>query len=247
MHPEPITRFPPRAVHRPLATQGWRDVTFLHWPYDPVDVRRVLPPQVEPDIHEGTTYVGVVGLRMVRVRLAGTPPLPYLGDFLETNVRVYSVDRAGRRGVVFLSMEASRLAFVLGARGAAQLPYRWAAMHLDRDRDGVLLDYRTTRRWPRPRRAGLRFRVSIGGPVDGTPLDRFVADRWGLHASTRRGRLRYLPVAHEPWPLHSAELVEFREEGLLEAAGLPAPQGPPTSVLYAPSTHSRIGIPISDR
>ncbi len=41
-----------------------------------------------------------------------------LGSFLETNVRLYSVDGTGRRGVVFLSLDTPRLDVALAARAA---------------------------------------------------------------------------------------------------------------------------------
>ena len=44
------------------------------------------------------------------------------GSFLETNVRLYSVDEHGRRGVVFRSLEADRLLPVLTARGRSGCP-----------------------------------------------------------------------------------------------------------------------------
>ena len=50
--------------------------------------------------------------------------------FPETNVRFYSVDAVGRRGVVFGSLEAARLAFVLGARSTLGLNYTWARMRI---------------------------------------------------------------------------------------------------------------------
>lgn len=51
--------------------------------------------------------------------------LPYAGTFTEVNVRVYSRDAAGRHGVVFLSLDADRLAFVLAGR-TGRVPYVWS-------------------------------------------------------------------------------------------------------------------------
>ncbi|CAM5590843.1 hypothetical protein STENM327S_01597 [Streptomyces tendae] len=56
------------------------------------------------------------------------PGVPYLGSFPETNVRLYSVDAHGRRGVVFRSMDASRLVPVLMGRFGFRLPYLWSRM-----------------------------------------------------------------------------------------------------------------------
>ena len=35
--------------------------------------------------------------------------MPWAGSFLETNVRLYSIDATGRRGIVFLSLDTDRL------------------------------------------------------------------------------------------------------------------------------------------
>src|SRR3712207_7653855 len=61
----------------------------------------------------GVTYMGLIGFRMEGLGFLRGPGVPYLGTFLETNVRLYSVDRRGRRAVVFLSLDAERLLPVL--------------------------------------------------------------------------------------------------------------------------------------
>jgi hypothetical protein len=76
-------------------------------------------------------------------------------------------------------------------------------------------------------------------------LEHFLTARWGLHTSWY-GRPVYLPNAHGPWPLHSAECVDLLEdsrEGLVARAGLSAP-GPPVSVVYSPGVAVRFGPPI---
>src|SRR5690242_7436174 len=122
---EPVTREAPRGIGRTLLSQQWRELTFLHWPAAPAAVAPLLPPGVEPDVFDGVTWVGLVAFRMWRIGLWTTPGLPYLGTFPETNVRLYSVDAAGRRGVVFRSLEATRLLPVLTARSLFGLPYMW--------------------------------------------------------------------------------------------------------------------------
>lgn len=162
------------------------------------------------------------------------------GQFLEFNLRTYSVDSRGRRGVVFLTMEADRLPWVLAAR-AARLPYRWSRMSLVRDLDDV--DYRSTRRWPRPLRSATHIRLRIGPPIRGNPLDHFLTARWRLHhrvsATTVTAQL-----THNPWPVHAAELLCL-EDTLIQASGLAPPTEPPTSVLYSPGVRGRMGLPPS--
>ena len=134
-------------LRRPrILRQRWLDLTFLHWAVEPADVAHFFPPGTRPDTFEGRTYVGLVPFRMVDTGLPHGPAVPYVGTFLETNVRLYSVDESGRRGVVFLSLDANRLAVVTAARTVFGLPYRWARM--THTRDGNHHTYTSTLRWP---------------------------------------------------------------------------------------------------
>ena len=54
--PEPVTGGAPRPVTRPLLTQQWLDLSFLHWPVDPGAVAPLLPRGTRPDLFEGTSY-----------------------------------------------------------------------------------------------------------------------------------------------------------------------------------------------
>ncbi|MCQ9130449.1 YqjF family protein [Streptomyces hilarionis] len=238
--PQPVTPDAPGAIARPLLTQSWLDLTFLHWAADPADVAPLLPPGTVPDTLDGVTYVGLVAFRMHRVGWFRLPGVPYLGSFPETNVRLYSVDAQGRRGVVFRSLDASRLVPVAVARTGFRLPYAWARMSIDVDGDTVV--YTSRRRWPAPRGACSRIAVRVGEPIgEPTALEHFLTARWGLH-SAFLGRSMYLPNAHPRWPLHRAELVEC-EEDLIAAAGLPAPVRDPVSVLYSPGVPVRFARP----
>lgn len=238
--PDPVTPDPPHATERPLLTQSWLDLAFLHWAADPADVAPLLPPGTRPDTFDGTTYVGLVAFRMHRVGWLRWPGVPYLGSFPETNVRLYSVDAHGRRGVVFRSLDASRLLPVAIGRAAFRLPYVWSRMTVRRD--GPTVTYDSSRRWPGPRGAHSRIEVRIGAPVtEPTGLEHFLTARWGMHIALG-GRSRYLPNTHPRWPLHRAELLRC-EENLVAAAGLPAPSGDPVSVLWSPGVPVRFGRP----
>ncbi|MFF1273728.1 YqjF family protein [Streptomyces marokkonensis] len=238
---QPVTPDPPEAIARPLLTQSWLDLTFVHWAVDPADVAGLLPPGTVPDTLDGVTYVGLVAFRMHRVGWLRLPGVPYLGSFPETNVRLYSVDAHGRRGVVFLSLDASRLIPVVVARLGFRMPYLWSRMSVDH-LDGGTVTYTGSRRWPGPRGAGSRLTVRRGEPIgEPTELEHFLTARWGMH-NAFFGRSMYLPNAHPRWPLHRAELVEC-EEDLITAAGLPRPAGEPVSVLYSPGVPVRFGRP----
>ena len=237
---EPLTETAPHPVRRPVFTQSWRDLTMLHWPIDPALVAPLLPVGTVPDVLDGVTYVGLVPFVMAGVRILGTPPLPHLSGFPETNVRLYAVDPgSGRRGVVFRSLEAARLLPVLAARASYRLPYLWARMSVRHGPETVA--YETCRRWPGPRGAGGRVRVRIGEAVPADELALFLTARWGLFSTWYGGRTAYAPVDHPPWPLHRAELLDLSDD-LVARAGLPQPEGAP-HVLWSPGVRVRIGRP----
>jgi uncharacterized protein len=235
---EPVTPRSPRPIDRIVFTQRWEELTFLHWAVEPERVVGYLPPTVRPDVLDGVTYVGLVPFMMRGIGVLGTPGLPYLGTFCETNVRLYSVDRAGRRGVVFVSLDAARLAPVLAARYGPHLPYRWSRMRIRWDADRIR--YTCRRRWPGSAGVSSDIAVRVGDPVTAGPLEHFLTARWGLH-QTRGRRAVYWPNRHEPWRLHAADLLHL-DDGLLAAAGFAdLAARTPDSVLFSPGVHAVFG------
>ncbi|MER7760716.1 DUF2071 domain-containing protein [Streptomyces sp. NPDC097619] len=235
---EPLTPQAPRPVRHVLFRQRWRDLVFLHWPADAFEVARLLPAGTVPDLHQGRAYVGLVFFRMENLAFGRTPALPYLGCFGEVNVRLYSRDAAGRRGVVFRSLDCDRLLPVLMARGAFGLTYRWSRVQ-DQWFDSRLL-YRTSRR--RGSRAGARVWLDVADEqVAATPLEEFLTQRWGLHQGFL-GRTYYLPNAHPAWSFRRCTLMGW-EEDLVAAAGLSRAEGEPVSVLYSPGLPVVFGPP----
>jgi uncharacterized protein len=235
--PEPLTPTSPRPVRTTVFRQAWLDLTFVHWALDPGVVAPLLPDGVRPDVLDGATQVGLVAFRMRDLAIWRSPAIPYFGSFAETNVRLYTVDELGRRGVYFLSLDATRLAPVLVAR-ALGVPYLWSRMSVTDT--GGQRTYACRRRWPGPRGLTSRLVVRPGERVtEPSELERFVTARWGLHLSGRTGAA-YWPNEHPEWPLHRAELVELDDQ-LVAATGLPRRAAPPSSVLWSPGVRVRFG------
>lgn len=247
---------------RAIISQRWSDLTFLHWRVSPERVAPLLPAGTRPDVVDGSTWVGLIAFRLSRSTFFGSPPVPYFGTFPETNVRLYSVDEHGRPGVVFASLDASRLVSVLTARAAFGLPYRWAQMSMGRrvDDHGELFAYRSRRHvldalLGRKRNPGPSARASthviaraLPGAVVDDPLADFLTARWAFHES-HLGRSWIGANRHAPWPLQRAELVHL-DDTLLAAAGFPELAAvPPDSVLYSPGVDTVFSRPrlIRDR
>ncbi|MCU1578618.1 MAG: hypothetical protein JWP19_822 [Rhodoglobus sp.] len=233
--PESISLTAPELHGKVVASQRWSRVTFLHWRIAESVVAPLLPAGVRPDIHDGSSWVGLIAFYLDRATLGG-PAIPFFDGFTEINVRVYGVDQRGRRGVYFLTLEASRLAAVLAARTAFSLPYRWSYTSI-RDLHGVI-EYTASRH---SGRGGTKIVARPGiQPMVGDATADFLTARWGLFTTDRKGTV-FLPNHHEPWELFSAELITL-EDSLLELSGISGVAGrAPDSVLYSPGVTTRFG------
>lgn len=249
----------PTPVLRAAMTQRWDTLTFLHWELEPADVQRLLPGPLRVDTFDGAAWVGLVPFDMQHVRLGGLGEVPGTARFLETNVRTYVVGPNGEPGVFFFSLDAASAPVVAFARASYRLPYIWSRMAMRIDAatsegaattsegaapdtsEATVVHYACRRRLAGRRPPSSRLSVVVGPPVEPDPLDMFLTARWGLFQVGRRGRVRYTPVEHGPWPLHAAEVRHLDDE-LVAAAGLPEPEG--RMVLrHSPGVDVRIGFP----
>ncbi|MEV4800580.1 DUF2071 domain-containing protein [Nonomuraea sp. NPDC049421] len=235
MRPPPSPR-----VRRPVMYHRWARMTFLHWRYHPDQVQAQLPAGLTAETFDGSAWVGLTPFLMRDVRLPGLPALPRLSVFPETNLRTYVRDERGRTGIWFLSLDAGRLAAVLGGRGGYGLPYAWSDMSVE-TRDGRTR-YRCRRRLPGPYGARCDVDVTLGLPLrerERDDLAHFLTARFRLF-SLVAGRLVTAEVEHPPWPLHHAQL-DGLDQDLVRAAGLPAAEGPPL-VHGSPGVPVRVGM-----
>ncbi|MFF0429456.1 YqjF family protein [Streptomyces sp. NPDC004520] len=237
--PYPVAAVGPRPSSGTTFRQRWTDLVFVHWEVSPEAVAGLFPPGTRPDVLDGKTYVGLVFFGMRDLRLSRGPVLPFAGRFEEINVRLYSVDAAGRRGVVFLSLDCNRLLPVIAANGAFGLPYRWASAHCDHFEERILYSVRRkSRQHPRS-----RLWAAIEGEERGpNALEDFLTARWGLHARFC-GRTFYWPLHHEPWCFKDAALLLMEDELVRAATGLTVAASSPASLLYSQGLSVRFGRP----
>jgi uncharacterized protein len=213
-----------------ILRQNWLNLSFLHWAVEPASIAHLYPPDTEPDTFEGSSFVGVVPFQM-----------SLFGRFLETNVRLYSVDQTGRRGVVFLSLDTNRLGMVAAGRSIVGVPYRWARMGYREQ--GDRRTYTSTLRW-RGVTASSYVEVQVGDSLNSGPLEHFLTARWGAHV-VRGDRTWYLPNEHPVWALRRAELIGFNDDGLLTSVGLgDLGKRPPDHVTFSDGVAARFGRPV---
>ncbi len=151
------------------------------------------------------------------------------------NVRTYVRGPDGQRGIWFFSLEADRLAAVVGARLSYRLPYRWARMRVEATTGSV--EYRSSRHFG-PGHAHIT--IHPGSPIRADELARFLTARFRLY-TVIGGRLAFAQVEHPPWPLATATIGRL-EQNILEHSGLPIATGEPL-VHFSPGVRVRIGRP----
>jgi len=230
----------PTPIRRAVMKQGWYDLAYIHFRYDPEAVAKILPDGIDVDMHDGSAWVGLIPFSMRGIGIPHLPSIPYLGSFPEVNVRTYVV-RDGVPGVWFCSLDINRLLPTIAARTTYQLPYCFGSAN--NERIGDELHTSVKRRWPRGE-AHTDIRIRIGDAIQKpSSLEVFLSARWGLYSLTRSGRLRYAPVQHPRWPLQHAQLISL-DDSLIEAAGLPAPVGEP-HVMFSQGVPVRVGLPRS--
>ncbi len=237
-------------THRPASPvvgwQTWRDLLFAHWTVPVEAVRPLLPPALEPDLHEGQLYLGLVPFRMCGVRPRWLVSWLAL-DFLEANLRTYVLHK-GEPGVFFFSLEAASWLAVQAARLGWSLPYFHALMQLQQtpqkpDAASFECAPGTRFQYGSARRSGVGFAATcrVGeplGPSQPGSLEYFLLERYLLFTA-RRGRVLRGQVHHSPYPVLAAELESF-EESLFAAAGLPAVSRPPDCVHFSPGVEVEI-------
>ncbi|TDW31069.1 YqjF family protein [Cryobacterium psychrophilum] len=239
---DPISSIAPLLAGRASASQRWSHLVFLHWRVDADLVAPLLPAGLVPDEFDGTSWVGLIPFVLDRATVFGSPPIPYFGTFVEVNVRLYAVDAQGRRGVVFVSLEASRLAAVLAARALFSLPYMWSRTRLQVATgvaSGPQLRYTSRRHGAAVAHSDIVVRPGTRRVV-GDPLGDFLTARWALFTRTR-GRTVHLRNRHDPWGLFEADLLRL-DDTLLAVAGFPGlTDRAPDSVLYSPGVTTWFG------
>lgn len=201
----------------------WTDLAFLHWRVDPDRLRALLPRGLTLDTHEGDAWLGVVPFLMTGVRARLTPPLPFVSEFLELNVRTYVVAEE-KPGVWFFSLDAASRLAVRTARRVFHLPYFDARMSLERE--GAHVRYRSFRTHRGAQAARFDATYAATENASGTPLERWLTERYCLYAQSADGRLFRGDIHHEPWPL-ARGTARIEELDMTRLVGIDLPDEAP--------------------
>lgn len=168
--------------------------------------------------------------RMAGVMRRPFPDVPGISAFPELNLRLY-VERDGKPGVWFLSLDATSRVAVWAARRMFHLPYFHADIDIEQSSAGI--EYSCSRRNspdPVDFRATYEPTSEVFSATPGT-LDHFLTERYCLYAKAPDGRVLRADVHHVPWPLQHA-VAEIHTNRLHRPHGLTV-DGPPETLHFA--------------
>jgi len=196
--------------------QTWCDLLFAHWPVPVAALRAAVPSSLTIQQFDGTAWIGVVPFRMEGVMRRPLPDLPWVSAFPELNVRTY-VERDGKAGVWFFSLDASNRLAVWAARRFFHLPYFHASMQSVGRGDGI--DYRSHRTSDDAAFEG--WYEPVSGSYAATPgtLEHWLTERYCLYAESADALMFRTDVHHRQWPLQRARAVIARNT-MLDSIGL---------------------------
>lgn len=187
-----------------LMGQTWVDLLFAHWQVPEEALRRVVPPQLPLDTHDGSAWLGITPFCVRGLRLRNAVPAPVISSFPELNVRTY-VSVEGKPGIYFLSLDAESSVAVAAARRLYRLPYFRSQIEVTVEDEVIGYDL---------------MRISDDGPpgyfcarygpkgpelpVRENSLERWLTERYCLYTLDDEQRVQRGEIHHPPWPLHDA-------------------------------------------
>lgn len=181
-----------------IMTQTWRELLFLHWPVDPLKIRKYIPDELELDLYDNRAWIGIVLFKARGTRPRFMPPIPGSANFLEVNVRTY-VKYKNKTGVYFFSLDAnSKMAVEIASLGGF-LPYRRARMSFNKNKGQIIFRSETMEKEGPQEKIALRYRI-LKQPAVSTELEKWLTERYCLWTKPGHQLLR-LDIAHEPWKL----------------------------------------------
>jgi uncharacterized protein YqjF (DUF2071 family)/uncharacterized protein with NAD-binding domain and iron-sulfur cluster len=209
--------------------QVWSNLFFAHWPLPVSMIRPLVPDGLEIDTYEGDAFVSLVAMEMAHISFRQFGTVPGDSTFLELNLRTY-VKRGAQTGVYFLRVDASSLLSDIGARLLFNLPYSPAVMSMAAQTGGTTA-FRSHRTMPPiPDATYAATFAPLGTPAPPLPGSRtaFLRNRDYAFVQGHDGRLQWLAMLHDPWPVQAVDPQRTRVQvnTVLQAAGLSLPAVP---------------------
>ena len=219
----------------------WENLLFLHWKWSAEEIQSLLPRGLWVDSFAGSAYLGVVPFFMRDIRFCGFPAVPWISDFLETNLRTYVRDKHGTPGVWFFTLDANQPLVVWWARRFFHLNYIHSRMSA-RLNGAEILDYSLARADSESSGTS-RFsyqptgndRLAAPGSLEFFLIERYVLFAWNAQTNLlQSGR-----VHHQPYLLQDVSLTAWDDQ-VLRWSSFDAKSRPPDHAVMSPGVEVEV-------
>ncbi|HET9327472.1 MAG TPA: DUF2071 domain-containing protein [Candidatus Eisenbacteria bacterium] len=207
-----------RPEGQPVLSQTWEDALFLHWQV-PVEILRPrVPKPLWIDTYKGSAWVTITAIDVRDSQPRFSPPLPWIRDFHEVNVRTY-VHYDGIPGVWFFSLDADSRLTVSGARTFFHLPY--FPSQVVHEVEGRRVHFRSLRRTNEESASFTATWTARPEVQEASPgsLEFFWVERYSLYVADE-SELYRARIFHEPWPIREVQQANH-DTTLLDVNGIP--------------------------
>lgn len=176
--------------------QEWNNTFFLHYKVPQEILWELLPEGLLLDTHQGQAWVSVVGFTVKNMRPKFLPPLPYLSDFHEINLRTYVI-KDNIPGIYFISIEASKRLSVLMARELVGLKYKKAKIKRKPNRCILSKSEETNN-------LNIKY-LPLQDIIEKTDIDKWLTERYCAYEPINKKMYRFT-IHHKAWPLKKMKL-----------------------------------------
>lgn len=175
--------------------QEWHRNIMLHWQIPSEMIKSFIPEGLELDIFKGEAWVSIIAFSVKNIRTKRIPPVSFLSDFHEVNLRTYVI-KDGKPGVYFLSIEAQKWLPAFLARTIINLPYQKS--HIFRKQNNYL-NVNDNGRY-------LDMNYTVGDIIQSkSSLDVWLTERHCLYEQYK-GKLFRIDIHHKEWNLYQVQV-----------------------------------------
>ena len=212
-------------------TQRWNDLLFAHWRVPAASISQFLPEGLQPDLFQGSAWVGIVPMWMDRFNFRGMPSIPGARSFPELHLRTYVHDqRTNIPGIYNLSVDIGNVLATAAVRFIFRQPCNWAEMRLNQRTEREFSFYSRRRPVSQPIIFNARYR-GLGptrrlAEIRSGSLEYFFTERYCLFTRNHAGQAVRANIHVVASPLEDAE-AEIGRNDLMSALNLQVPEQEP--------------------
>lgn len=172
--------------------QEWHDTVFFHWKVPKCLIENYIPEGLELDLHDNIAWISLVAFEVKNMTVRNLPPIPYVSNFHEINVRTY-VLKNGIPGIYLFSIETDKLIEVLLTRLFIGLPYKKS--HIERSTNQLSSENKISNY-----QLDIQFK-GIFPLTEKSKLDYWLTERHSLYENCNKKICRF-DIHHKEWKLN---------------------------------------------